>query len=166
LIRHERAENAAHFQQVMPVLVGARQPAHLQAENDADVIDGHLGQQPLKPGSIVGVAAALALVFVDDLDPIGRPSQGDGVIDQGVLPQPGFAVFQDLLRAGLADVHERQAVQVPTLDLGGTQTDNRAARGRYGGIVLAMLLGQGWMRVSAAHAPPPRRWVVRAVVVR
>src|SRR5947209_874759 len=101
----------------MPVLVGARQPTHFQAENDADVIDRHLSQQPLKPGSIFRITAALTLIFVDDLDSIRGPSQGDGVIDQSVLAQPRLAVFQDLLWARLTDVNERQSVQMPALDL-------------------------------------------------
>src|SRR2546423_1516670 len=105
----------------MPVLVGTRQPAHLQAENDADMIDRHLGQQPLKSGSILGIAAALTLIFVDDLNPISGPSQSNGVIDQSVLAQPGLAVFQNLLRARLADVNKRQSLQMPALDLRGTQ---------------------------------------------
>jgi hypothetical protein len=49
------------------------------------MIDGHLGQQPLKSRSMFGISAALTLILVDDLDTIRGPSQGAGVIDQSVL---------------------------------------------------------------------------------
>ena len=53
----------------MPVLGGARQPAHLQAEHDADVVQRHLRKEPLIPRTIVGPRAALALILIDSTYP-------------------------------------------------------------------------------------------------
>jgi hypothetical protein len=74
LIGEQRAEEGAQFQQVMPVLGRARQPTHLQTENDADVVQRHFGQKPLIPRTVVGPRTALALVLVDDEDAVGRPT--------------------------------------------------------------------------------------------
>ena len=82
------------------------------------MVDRHLGQQPLKPSSILSIAAALTLIFVNDQDSICGPSQGNGIIDQAVLAQPGFTVLQNLLRTRLPNVNDGQALQMPTLNLG------------------------------------------------
>src|SRR5262249_54126201 len=87
------------------------------------------------------------LIVVDDYDALPRPSQGDRMVGQGVLPFPRFAVIEDLVRGGLANINERQSVQVPVLDLGRSPTPGgrcRAVRGSLG-------------RVMARHAPPPFR---------
>ena len=64
----------------MPVAIGAGQSAHLQAEDQPDVVEGDLGQQPLETGPALDRLAALAQVVVDGGDAIGRPAEGDGAV--------------------------------------------------------------------------------------
>ena len=74
-VGQEHAEAGTELQELVPVAVGAGQPAHLQAEDQADVVEGDLGQQPLESGATLDRLAALAQVVVDDGDAIGRPAE-------------------------------------------------------------------------------------------
>jgi hypothetical protein len=117
LVGQQGAEEAADLQQVVTVLARAGQAADLQAEDQADVPEGDLGQQPLEAGAGDRRLTALALILVDDQDPLGRPAQADGVVGQRVLAVGRLAVVADLLGAGLTDVDDGQPVQVPALNL-------------------------------------------------
>jgi hypothetical protein len=72
------------------------QPAHLQPENQPDVVEGDLGEQPLKPGPALDRLAALAQIVVDGSDAIPGPPEGDGAVGQGVLAGGRFLVVEDL----------------------------------------------------------------------
>ena len=48
LVGEQDAEHRTQFDELMPVLARAGQPAHLQAEDQADVVQTHLGQQSLE----------------------------------------------------------------------------------------------------------------------
>jgi hypothetical protein len=117
LVREDRPEYGTHLQQIVPILVVAGNPAHLDAEDQADVIQGNLGQEALEAAPAVGRPAALSLVVVDDQDAIPRPPQGGGVIGEGVLPLPRLAVVEHLLGVGLAHVDDRESVEVGIEDL-------------------------------------------------
>ena len=117
LIRQEGAEQGTQFQQLMPVLAGSGQPAHLQAEDQPDVVQTDLREQPLEAEPVLGRGPALALILVDDENAFGRPTEFDGPVDQSVLAVGGFPVLGDLLGGGLADVDNRQSVEMPGLDL-------------------------------------------------
>ena len=67
------------------------------------MIHGDFGQQALKSGPALGRLAAVPLVVVDDQDPVPGPSQGYGVVDQGVLPFSRFPVLEDLLRGRIGE---------------------------------------------------------------
>src|SRR4051794_14848626 len=101
----------------MPVLARAGQPAHLQAEDQPDVVEADLGEQSLEAQSSFGRGPALALIVVDDEDSVRRPTELDGPIDEPVLAVGGFLVLGDLLGGGLADVDDGQPVGMPGLDL-------------------------------------------------
>src|SRR6185369_3939783 len=120
-VGQQHAVAAAQFQQVVPVLAAARQPAHLQPEYQPDVVEGDLGQQPLEAGSPFDGLATLTQVVVDGDDPVTRPAQRHGPVGQGVLAGGGLLVVEDLLRGRLADVDDRQAVEVPGPQLGGAE---------------------------------------------
>src|SRR3954453_11229940 len=109
----------------MPVLTRAGQPAHLQAEDQPDVVEADLGEQSLKARSSFGRGAAPALIVVDDEDPVRRPTELDGPIDEPVLAVGGFLVLGDLLGGGLADIDDGQPVEMPGLDLGGAEQTGR-----------------------------------------
>ena len=61
------------------------------------MVHGNFGQEALESDAVLGGLAALALVLVDDQDSLPGPSQGRGVVRQGVLPLPRFLVIEDLL---------------------------------------------------------------------
>ena len=97
LIRQQDPEDGADIEEVMPVLMGPGQPAHLQPQDEADVVQGHLGDQPLEPGAAVRAPATLPLVVIDDQHPLRRPAEGHGPVDQAVLTRRRFPVVKHLL---------------------------------------------------------------------
>ena len=119
LVGDEAVEDGAHLEEVMPVLGRTGQPAHLQAEHHADVVQRHLGDQPLEAAAPFGRATALAQVLVDDQDALARPAEGHRLVGEGVLPRGRLAVLQDLLWGRLPHVDDRQLFQVGGQDLGG-----------------------------------------------
>jgi hypothetical protein len=82
----------------VPVGVVAGQPGAFQAEHDAGLAQGHVGDQPLETGPVGGAGAGLALVDVDDHDPLGWPAEGDGAAAQVVLAARGLGVVGDLVQ--------------------------------------------------------------------
>ena len=133
-VGQEHAEAGAELEQLVPVAVGAGQPAHLQAEDQADVVEGDLGQEPLEAGPALDRLAALAQVVVDRRDAVAGPAEGDGAVGQGVLAGGGLLMVDHLLGRGLADVDEGRAVEVPGPELGRAEGSVMvgllAARGR------------------------------------
>jgi hypothetical protein len=75
LVGQQRAEDAAQLQELVPVLVRACQPAHLQAEDDTDMVQADLREQVLKAEAAFRRLAAAPLVFIDDFHPVLRPAQ-------------------------------------------------------------------------------------------
>ena len=121
LVGEQDAKHRTQFDELMPVLARAGQPAHLQAEDQPDVVQTDLGEQSLKAQSSFGRGPALALIIVDDEDPVRRPTQFDRPIGERVLAVGGFLVLGDLLGGGLADVDDGQPVEMPGLDLGSAE---------------------------------------------
>lgn len=74
----------------------ARRPIS-SPRNDADVVEGDLGQEPLEAGPGRRGRAAVAPVLVDHRHPLRRPAQGGSVAGEGVLLVPRLAVLGDLL---------------------------------------------------------------------
>src|SRR3954454_6261583 len=136
----------------MPIPTRAGQPAQLDAEDDPDVVERHLGQQPLEARPAGDGPAAAALVLVDDGHAVRRPAQIRGAAAEVVLQVGRLAVLMDLLGAGLADVDDRQPLMVPGLDLAqapggaGRRARPRRARTARPGVDLI-----------GPHAPPPAR---------
>jgi hypothetical protein len=118
-VGEQDTEPGTEFDEVMPVLARAGQSAHLQAEDQADPIEGDLGEQPLEPRPPFDRLPALAQVVVDHEDLRAVPSEGDGAIVQCVLTCGRFLVVEDLLRGRLPDVDDGSPVEVPGLELGG-----------------------------------------------
>jgi hypothetical protein len=118
-VGQEDAEPGAEFREVVPVLAGAGQPAHLQPEDQPDAVQGDPGEQPLEPRPALDRLATLAEIVVDHLDLRPRPAQGDGAVGQGVLACGGLLMVEDLLRGGLPDVNDGGAVEAPGPELRG-----------------------------------------------
>src|SRR5262245_42331451 len=115
-VGQERAEAGAQFQELMPVLAGAGQAAHLQAEDQADVIQSDLGQQSLEAEAALGGLAAEAGVVVDDGNVVGWAGQSGRAIHECILTSGGLLMPEDLLGRGLADVDEGGTVAMPGPD--------------------------------------------------
>ena len=156
LIGHQGAEDAAHFQQVMPILVAAGQPAHVHAHDDADVVHGHLGEEALEPVAAVRRRRRARLVVVRQGHAIGRPAEGRGVVGQGVLQGRRLPVVPHLAFGRLADVHDRQSLQVSRLHLDRGQRGHPVPGGGPGGNPREVRPAVGRAGLSAGHAPPPR----------
>src|SRR5947209_2185237 len=101
----------------MPILARPGQPAHLDAEDDADVIEADLGQEALEAEPAFRGPAAAPLVLVDDDHPVRRPAQGDGAASQVVLQCGRLAMLEHLLGGGLPHIDDRQPVEVAGPDL-------------------------------------------------
>jgi hypothetical protein len=147
LIGQERAEEGADLQEVVPIPGRPGEAAQLRPQDQPDVVHRDLGEPPLEAVPPVGPLGASALVVVDDQDPIGGPPQGQGLVDQLVLSLARLLVVEHLLRAGLTDGDDRQAVQVPVSDRGRSPTTGgrcRTVRDTHG-------------RVRARPTPPPFR---------
>jgi hypothetical protein len=80
LIGEEGAKQGAHRSHMRPVCRAARQPTHLQAEYDADMVQCHLREKPLEAMPILGRSAALPLILVNDQDAGCGPAQRDGIV--------------------------------------------------------------------------------------
>ena len=76
LVREQRPEDGTHLQEIMPILVVAGDAAHLDPEDQADMLHGNFGQEALKSAPLVGRPAAQPLIVIDDQDAIPGPSQG------------------------------------------------------------------------------------------
>ena len=107
-VGQERAEaKRTWFQELIPVFAGAGQAAHLQPEDQPDVIHRNFGQQALEAGAALGAAAAQAEVVVDDGNVLGWPAQsGRKRSTRSILAGGGLLMFQNLLGRGLADVDD------------------------------------------------------------
>ncbi len=105
----------------MPILAGAGQPTHLQAENQPDVVERDLGQQPLEPRPPLDRLTALSEVVVDDHDALAGPAELDRSVRQGVLAGGRLLMIVDLLQCGLADIIDGPALEMPGLYFGGSQ---------------------------------------------
>ena len=81
------------------------------------MVEPDLGQEPLEPGATCGRLPTAALVFVDDDDAVRRPAECQGTAAEVVLQPSRLAMFEHLLGTGLADVDDRQSVEMPGLDL-------------------------------------------------
>ena len=75
-VGEQGSKDCTQFDELMPVLARAGQPAHLQAEDEPDMVETDLGKQLLKAQSPLGRGPALALILVSKI----IVSKGGGVI--------------------------------------------------------------------------------------
>jgi hypothetical protein len=141
VVGDQHAEDGGQFEQLVPVLARAGQATGLATEDQPDVVQPDLGEQPLEPGPVGGRAATLAEVVVDHQDAVGPPAAGDGSVDELRLTVGRFSVLEDLPLRGLADVNHGQALEV-------TVADFARRRGRGG-------RRDGRSEVVGAHGRPP-----------
>jgi hypothetical protein len=126
----------------------------------------NLSQEALKSAPLVGRPGAPPLVVVDDHDAISGPSQGDCVIDEGVLPFPRVTVVEHLLGIGLSHVNDSKAVEMEIQDLGGSQDPGLPHRIFDGGPGGRDPIGLAAGIMSAHCRPPCRREALGAAARR
>ena len=85
LIGQQRPEDRADLNELMPVLIGPRDPAHLGSQNDPHVVQADFRQQPLETEPTFGRGAATSLIFIDDFDMITGPAELHGLMHQCIL---------------------------------------------------------------------------------
>jgi hypothetical protein len=119
-VRQQDPEAGARLEELVPVLAGAGETADLQAEDQADLVQGDFGQKPLEARSPLGRLAAAPQVVVDDLDAVASPAEVDRPASERVLAGRRFLVFGNLLERRLTHVDDGSAAEVPGLNFGRT----------------------------------------------
>src|SRR5215217_7284485 len=111
-IGNEHPKQGAQLEQLMPVAVVACEPGGVEADDQARVAEPDLGDELLETSSFGAPRTGLAEILVDDVDPLARPAEPDGAVDQAVLKLGALVMVPDLVDGGLAhiDVGEPGAV--------------------------------------------------------
>jgi len=65
LVSQQTSEQRTQLQELMPVLVRTRQPTHLNAQDQADMIQPYLGQQTLEAEPVFHGRRTMPLILVD-----------------------------------------------------------------------------------------------------
>ena len=151
LAGRQDAEYRTDLDELVEILRGPHQAAHLQAEDDPDVVERHLGQQPPEAGAARGGRAAVPLVLVDDHHALRRPAEGGRMIGQRVLAVARLAMLGHLLRAGLPHIDDRPPLEVVRSDPGRVQGRQRRHRLAAG----ARAARDGGRGLRGAHVAPP-----------
>ena len=119
LVGQQGVEGGADLDQPTTVLVLTGQAIDLETEDQADVAQGDLREQPGEIVAAGGGGAGAALVAIEDADALRGPAPGEGPLLELGLDLGRFAVALDLLRVRLPDIVDRPAFQMVALDLGG-----------------------------------------------
>ena len=102
----------------MPVGAVARKSGDLGADDQADLPQADVGDQPLEAVAAGDLPGGAGLVLVDEQDLIFAPAQFEQAVAKRPLVDGALTVFQDLLRCGLAKVDDGLALPVRWQDLG------------------------------------------------
>jgi hypothetical protein len=105
--------------ETIPVTARASQAGGLQAQHGASVPETNLRDERLKSVSVSGRDAGLALILVNDDDPLTRPTQIKCALDQIVLTGGAGGVLEHLSQARLTNVNESQTVEMVRPDFAG-----------------------------------------------
>ena len=121
-VYHSGLDEAAEFQQVMPVATVAGETGRIEAEHRADLAGTERRHQPLEARARHHPARGPAEVVVDHLD--GAEPLASGDLDQFILASPALEIGLHLGLAGLPDVDHR----LPVEDRGGEHLRTRHRR--------------------------------------
>jgi hypothetical protein len=106
--------------ETIPVTARAGQARGLQAQHSASTPETDLRDERLKTVSVSGRGAGLALILVNDDDPLTRPTQIKCALDQIVLTSGAGGVLEHLSQARLTNVNESQTVEMVRSDFVGS----------------------------------------------
>src|ERR1700739_205201 len=104
-IGDQHAEQRAQFQELMPIVVGARQPRGIQAQYQPRLPEANLGDQPLEAAAAVARRTGLPEVVINDLNPFLGPAEQGCTIDQPILQLGALLMLTDLAGGRLAHVN-------------------------------------------------------------
>ena len=112
LVEDQRVGERADLQQPVPVGVVPRQTRDLEPHDDARAPHAHLGDQALKALAPSRRGARLALIAVDDDDPLVGPAECRRARAKRVLALRALDVLDDLPHRGLPDVQVGRALEM------------------------------------------------------
>ena len=116
-VDHQRVGQPAVLKQPLGLGAGARQPRDLKAEDRAHLAQAHAADQLLVAPARVRLAAGETQVAVDGQDPLRLPTQPGRLLSQRVLAFGRAEVLAHLPGRGLAQIDNRQALQMRALQL-------------------------------------------------
>jgi hypothetical protein len=102
----------AQVEQLIPVCAVACQAGGIVREQGADLFAVDQGDQLLEAGTASGGASGASEVGVDDADALGAPAQSVGAVHEVVLEIKTLQIGNGLMWAGLADIDDRQAIEM------------------------------------------------------
>ena len=83
------------------------------------MVEIQLGHDPLKTGASHSGCRRQGLIVIDDNDPRCWPAPSLREVAEAALDFSGLLVVDDLILARLANIHDRQSLKMPRLDLAG-----------------------------------------------
>lgn len=116
-VREQSTRERAQLEELVPLPSAADQARHLQAQYESYMVQADLGDQPLEAGPVHHAGGGAAQILVDHQDPGRGPAQTGGPLDEPVLQAGRLCVINDLLGRRLSDIHDRETVPMPRLDL-------------------------------------------------
>lgn len=115
-IGNEAVPLAAQIEQRIPVRAVPGQAGHLRGEHDANLAERNACDQVPETLAMDGGRAAQPKVGIDHLDALLTPPEAERALAQIVPEAQALLIGQHLVRAGLADVDDRAAGQMPVGD--------------------------------------------------
>ena len=88
----------------MPVSVVACESRRIEAHDQSGLAKADLRDQRLKAVPVLAGGSRLAKVVVDDMNPLSRPAEQHGPLDQPILQLGAFLMMPYLPRRGLPDI--------------------------------------------------------------
>src|SRR5262245_48148333 len=128
-IGHERIEMPADLEQLRPVLGVAREAGGFEAQDDADMAQGHFGRHVLEAGPVSEAARRDAEVIDNGGGMV--PAQRDGPLAEAELEARTLRVITNLLWTGLTDIDDGRALEMRRGDPIGHHAWPPAPRGRW-----------------------------------
>src|SRR5947199_1145208 len=104
-IGDQHSKQRAQFQELMPIVVVARQPRGIQAQHQPRLPEANLGDQPLEAAAAVARRTGLPEVVINDLNQFLRPTKRSCSIDQPVLQLRALLMLADLTGSRLSHVN-------------------------------------------------------------
>src|SRR6516225_7680001 len=104
-IGDQHSKQRAQFQELMPIVVVARQPRGIQAQHQPRLPEANLGDQPLEAAAAVARRTGLPEVVINDLNPFLGPAEQGCTIDQPILQLGALLMLTDLAGGRLAHVN-------------------------------------------------------------